>query len=783
MRFVSWNVNGLRACMQKGFMDFFTSVNADFFCLQETKLQAGQIALDLPGYEQYWNYAEKKGYSGTAIFTKHTPLSVSYGMGIPELDTEGRLITLEYPEFYLVTCYTPNAQRGLARLDHRLKWETAFRDYLTALDTKKPVVLCGDLNVAHNEIDLKNPNSNRGNAGFSDEERAAFSKLLECGFTDTFRHLHPDTAGAYTWWSYMFNARQNNAGWRIDYFVVSERIKEHIFSTPIYSNILGSDHCPVGLDLNVPCNGGIWPSFENTEVVTKQEETTETKSSGVKAAAALLCVALFLTGIYFSMPQNHTQPPATDTLPTDTPATTAPVIRPPGDTLIRWNVARNKMRYRSSASPLSSILVIDAFIDGTKEYPVDTKSVFANFNFWVRIDAIDAKKLQNCDLKAFVLYGEHLNSNFFESSPNCYITKYRDESGAFAGWFVYGRIQWDSHIQVELYDDSGVLQNATIPVTPIMSTQDTFTKTTQSLVEYALHLEAIKTVIAIENEDIRLQACMALLQHHPALVELVFRDNATIKLAEHVSLYPSCADAAEVLTLLINDIRDRYIGYKDTTAVSDMETDALIIHLSNQPQLTDCVSDLITEFANNSIIYHVLHSLQPAVAELTLRADTASSLLRRYGQSPIISVLLSLPEFMSKFSVNEATNYIHLLAEENGIETVSTKNLAMVISSLSLMNTTLQFSYPYSYDNLRQIFPALQELENREDAHTVLLTYLIDYRGIVPEDQKTTASLLLHQEPFYSRLDGQQLKILEMGGLIVYGDFSTLPIGSPVIEP
>lgn len=251
MKFISWNVNGLRACMQKGFPDFFREADADFFCLQETKLQAGQIEMDLPGYHQFWNYAEKKGYSGTAVFAKYAPVSVRYGMDVPELDTEGRLITLEYPDFYLVTCYTPNAQRGLTRIDHRLKWEEAFRGYLTGLDKSKRVIVCGDLNVAHKEIDLKNPGANRGNAGFSDQERGAFSSLLDAGFTDSFRHLHPDATGAYTWWSYMFNARANNAGWRIDYFLVSDRLAPAIRETPIYADILGSDHCPVGIVLDI----------------------------------------------------------------------------------------------------------------------------------------------------------------------------------------------------------------------------------------------------------------------------------------------------------------------------------------------------------------------------------------------------------------------------------------------------------------------------------------------------------------------------------------------------
>ncbi len=251
MKLISWNVNGLRACVQKGFLDAFHSLDADCFCLQETKLQPGQIDLDLPGYQQYWYSAEKKGYSGTALFTKEEPISVRYGLGIPELDTEGRIITAEYPDFYLVTCYTPNAQRELARIDHRLKWDEAFRNHLAQLDKTKPVIACGDLNVAHKEIDLKNPSSNRGNAGFSDEERESFGKLLDAGFTDTFRHLHPEVTGAYTWWSYMFKARQNNAGWRIDYFLVSDRIRENITATPIYNQILGSDHCPVGLEIEL----------------------------------------------------------------------------------------------------------------------------------------------------------------------------------------------------------------------------------------------------------------------------------------------------------------------------------------------------------------------------------------------------------------------------------------------------------------------------------------------------------------------------------------------------
>lgn len=251
LKLISWNVNGLRACLKKGFRDYFESVDADFFCVQETKLQEGQIDLELEEYYQYWNYAMKKGYSGTAIFTKHEPLDVSYGMGIAEHDQEGRVITLEYPDFYMVTVYTPNSQRGLARLSYRMEWENQFRSYLKALDEKKPVIFCGDLNVAHKEIDLKNPKTNRKNAGFSDEERGKMTELLEAGFIDTYRSLYPDREEAYTWWSYMNKAREKNVGWRIDYFIVSESIKERIKNADIHSQVLGSDHCPVLLEIDI----------------------------------------------------------------------------------------------------------------------------------------------------------------------------------------------------------------------------------------------------------------------------------------------------------------------------------------------------------------------------------------------------------------------------------------------------------------------------------------------------------------------------------------------------
>jgi len=249
MKLISWNVNGLRACMQKGFMDFFNEIDADFFCLQETKLQEGQIDLEMEGYEQFWNYAEKKGYSGTAVFTRHHPLSVRYGIGVEEHDHEGRVISLEYPDFWLVTVYTPNSQNELARLDYRMRWEDDFLAYIKKLEQTHPVIFCGDLNVAHEEIDLKNPKTNRRNAGFTDEEREKCTAMLGAGFIDTWRYFYPDLAGVYSWWSYRFKAREKNAGWRIDYFCVSDALKDHLTEAKIHTDVFGSDHCPVELDI------------------------------------------------------------------------------------------------------------------------------------------------------------------------------------------------------------------------------------------------------------------------------------------------------------------------------------------------------------------------------------------------------------------------------------------------------------------------------------------------------------------------------------------------------
>lgn len=453
MKFVSWNVNGLRACMNKGFLDSFYALDADFFCLQETKLQEGQIELDLPGYQQFWCYAEKKGYSGTAIFTKHNPLSVSYGLGIAELDTEGRLITLEYPEFYLVTCYTPNAQRGLARIEHRMKWEEAFRSYLQELDTKKPVILCGDLNVAHKEIDLKNPSSNRGNAGFSDEERSAFSKLLESGFTDSFRHLYPDVTGAYSWWSYMFNARANNAGWRIDYFVVSNRLKDAIHNATIHPDVMGSDHCPVGLDLNTTCNGSIWsPETQRPEENEKKETDRDTPAGPfwMVAISIVLVIALLLpVQTLLKQEPNDTNSPSTDSPFTDTTAMTAPIEadliaqvidRSPS---ARWNFEPGEP-FDPTSSQIPEHAATLSITDGAEHWLLtDISPIFPDdqgssilgadhFNYYVQVIFTEDKTYSIWDKPEV-----YVSIATSEKSIDV-LAFYENETGNIAGFFIYG---------------------------------------------------------------------------------------------------------------------------------------------------------------------------------------------------------------------------------------------------------------------------------------------------------------------------------------------------------
>ncbi len=521
MRFISWNVNGLRACMGKGFMDAFQALDADFFCLQETKLQEGQITMDLPGYHQYWCYAQKKGYSGTAIFTRYEPQSVSYGLGIEELDTEGRVITLEYEEFYLITCYTPNAQRGLARIEHRLKWEEAFRTYMKALDEKKPVILCGDLNVAHKEIDLKNPSSNRGNAGFSDEERSAFSALLDSGFTDSFRHLYPDVTGAYSWWSYMFNARQNNAGWRIDYFVVSNRLADAIHDATIHPDIMGSDHCPVGMDLNTTCNGGLWVAPPDFSGPQDDKEADGDNSVGlgsyvVKAATLMLLMALIGTAIFhFSpKPQDKTAPTmVTVPLKESTPLISQIIDR-----------SGNCSHVLDIANPLSSALPPEYFVCGEERFRVEP-------NF-----ATDFKMVHLPNFHLQVVFSESYsstdrpdiawknNTNYHPGTSGHYLhTRYYfGEDGNIAGCFLYGYLSHTVDLEVTArYND--ITCTESVHVIPFFDFDSMSTAELVNLIDQSNILTSTRFALSSIHPDDLLNS---LIDNEPTLQELLNRKNA-----------------------------------------------------------------------------------------------------------------------------------------------------------------------------------------------------------------------------------------------------------------
>ncbi len=452
MKFVSWNVNGLRACVNKGFMDTFHAMNADFFCLQETKLQAGQIDLNLPGYEQYWCYAEKKGYSGTAIFTKHTPRSVTYGVGVEELDTEGRLITLEYDEFFLVCCYTPNAQRELARIDHRLRWEAALQDYLAGLDAQKPVIYCGDLNVAHKEIDLKNPSANRGNAGFSDEERGAFSALLDRGFTDSFRHLYPDVTGAYSWWSYMFNARKNNAGWRIDYFVVSDRLAGNIHDATIHPEVMGSDHCPVGLDLNISCNGSIWTT--DTTVPNEPEKKADGDSSAGHIRKLIPVAVSFVLTAALLIPIFALRKPSQEPEPQQNLQTTEPAAIPVVKDIIVHGTNLSLIYDFDDRSYLSSYLPI-YYTNGIDQWELISPDISAvtypNFSVQLVFD------------ENYLFSGTDLPTITVKNCDATTVTYYYGEDRKVAGCFVSGYAEYDFQLEIEARYGSARPQSILVP--------------------------------------------------------------------------------------------------------------------------------------------------------------------------------------------------------------------------------------------------------------------------------------------------------------------------------
>ena len=497
MKFVSWNVNGLRACIQKGFLDVFNEMNADFFCLQETKLSEGQLQLDMPGYEQYWCYAEKKGYSGTAIFTKHTPLSVTYGIGAPELDNEGRVITLEYKEFFLVTCYTPNAQRELARIDHRMKWDDAFRAYLQSLDAQKPVVLCGDLNVAHQEIDLKNPAANRGNAGFSDQERESFQKTLDLGFTDTFRHLHPGETGRYSWWSYMFKARENNAGWRIDYFLISDRLQGDLYRADIHSSVLGSDHCPVSVNLDTLVNGGIWsPDAGPAKVIEpepKPKKQTKASASNAKALAAFGgIVAVLLLAVLLWQPVSALFTPVGNIPSVNFFSFPVTVYDKPLGMAISLFSSSSDFEYYPEYGlnydydiqivPTTSSIRIS---DGENNYFVDFTdfSAMLDYNFWLRVDIPD--ELIGTETEWTLKLASTDSSEIGLIQAYRVVPYYGDSAMEYQqGWFVTGEIKDDASVTLTISAPDYPLNAHVLTLKPYLTYSEACRLTAQELLDY-----------------------------------------------------------------------------------------------------------------------------------------------------------------------------------------------------------------------------------------------------------------------------------------------------------
>ena len=544
MKFVSWNVNGLRACITKGFLDRFNELNADFFCLQETKLSEGQLKMDMPGYEQYWCYAEKKGYSGTAIFTKHTPQSVRYGIGMPELDNEGRVITLEYPEFYLVTCYTPNAQRGLARIGHRMKWDEAFRTFLRELDKCKPVILCGDLNVAHKEIDLKNPSSNRGNAGFSDEERSSFQNTLDLGFTDTFRHLYPDAAGRYSWWSYMFKARENNAGWRIDYFLTSQRLNDAIRGADILSDIMGSDHCPVTLDMNITCNGGIWspePTGKAAVIEPAEKPKKEPKASANKAKAlsAFLMIFLLMLGggasLWFTLNSMMEDGPAVSEA---APSFEIEIFDAPPESILHF--ARELSASDAGFDTALGISSEKGFITipfSEVQEPQTAVDTILNSNVWFQIkltsDAADCpQNLQpyfKCTTYWMSMDALENQSDFESVAALKYYTG--SEIQTPGGWYVFGKLRDRSTFQVALAaDEASAVFDTEIILTPLIETVILDAPETGYLATQIINNEAINDAwfnyLITSSNSTGEGSYLALCQKFPQLTELEKREDA-----------------------------------------------------------------------------------------------------------------------------------------------------------------------------------------------------------------------------------------------------------------
>ena len=658
MKLISWNVNGLRACIQKGFLDFFQQADADFFCLQETKLSEGQMTLSLPGYHQYWCYADKKGYSGTAIFTKHKPLSVTYGIGVEELDNEGRVITLEYPEFYLVNCYTPNAQRGLARLDYRMKWDESYRTYIVKLDAVKPVILCGDLNVAHKDIDLKNPSSNRQNAGFSLEERESFSKTLSLGFTDTFRHLHPDITGVYTWWSYMYHARENNAGWRIDYFLVSNRIRDRIYSTPIYSDVLGSDHCPVGLELDISCNGSIWHESTQGDAQVVSSDS-KPKRTAVKVISLILALVLLLgIGTYFA---GNFPKPYEKYLTIYTYDQPLEMVNNIDSFSSGWSVA---IKDEDTIWPINYMFDLLMDISDSPTPPVSIE----NGNFWLRLELTEeALQMNRWSLSVNPASGQICDSNFRFYSY--YLGSDRNQVN---GWFIYGSIPQKTKLDLTLRNEEAEL-NFQLSVTPVKldpAIQDANNQFTESLVNKIVNDEEIYSLLrnAVSTEESAEYYRIAV-SENAYLAELETRFDANIYLLEWFA-NGSHTQKRIAYALLSQDVyqeslseiqKHSYLRLGESynsislEAATTYTSFELLRYLLTQEHLCNTLAGIYLP-----VSYDQLKKEYPALAELSRRDNVISVLMREpiEGQNKKDAVNMLLIYHKDDMTPTQEANYL-----------------------------------------------------------------------------------------------------------------------------
>ena len=768
MRFVSWNVNGLRACVQKGFLESFTQLNADFFCLQETKLQEGQIQLELPGYEQYWCYAEKKGYSGTAIFTRHTPMNVTYGIGVAELDTEGRVITLEYPEFYLVTCYTPNAQRELARIDHRMKWEEAFRAYLCGLDQIKPVILCGDLNVAHKEIDLKNPASNRGSAGFSDEERECFSQLLESGFTDTFRYLHPNETGAYTWWSYMFQARQKNAGWRIDYFLVSDRLRERIHGAGIHPQILGSDHCPVELDLEVPCNGGIWWSSENgAEEAAAQilPEKSTFKSGGLKAAAAVFAAVAVAAGIFFSLWRPQTPEPFVD----DKYFT---IEMPSAEFMVL--VYDHLPEFQWTASDRLNAYFQYYITDAGNRYQLgapDQTQTGGKYNFFLQVFAPEDQEYI-ADVAATLEAHPHDNAHLSRPASLLQVVRWYYGDGKFGGWFVLGLLNRPEKLTLtfQQYDASSAIGNILVTrhhldAFPLLADGEAPKQPAAWLVDYLLHhpklSEHLQDTTDPEKAFQELEAFCATDHVLQAAFNL---GDLRAYLAPYTT---SIAAECRRLALLLDSIMDEHYGIEfpggglltpeDVTPDIDIlpETDYWILRAINEVELSAYSGKTLEE------AYAAAKQDHPYLQDLENAEDAAGRLLGYYTSGDMIPFLLFQPEYLLKMDAHQMDILVYQLTQDKGPASLTTEQLAHLVSCYRPMYEEMMFaSSTVVTERIYEVFKGtmlmISVLEGRSDAIDALLS---EAKICSNSRQMLNIRTLLSLEAYQSRMTQQQREL------------------------